>query len=241
MDRLITKDNYQNFWAEKAVHTLNWIKPWEHVLQGDLTKGNVRWFEGGTLNVSLNCLDRHLKLKGNQAAILWEGDDETQQQSYTFSQLHHSVCRMGNALRALGIKKGDAVAIYLPMIPEAIIAMLACARIGAVHCVIFAGFSPQALRHRVQDINAALLITADGYQRGGKSYPLKQQADEACKDLVLPKLVVRHNNVPILFNSKLDHWWHKWQTEVKAECSAEEMAAEDPLFILYITLASKSY
>lgn len=233
MNKAITKENYLAFWAEIANTTIDWIQPWETVLQGDFHSGNLRWFDGGTLNVSSNCLDRHLEKKGNQAAILWEGDEETQQQSYTFSQLHHSVCRMANVLRTLGIKKGDVVAIYLPMIPEAIIAMLACARIGAIHSVIFAGFSPQALRQRIQAANAALLITADGYQRGGKSYPLKQQADEACKALLLSKLIVRHNNAPVLFNSKLDYWWHKLEMEVTAECPAEEMAAEDPLFILY--------
>lgn len=233
MKAAITHENFQEFWADIAKKNIDWMQPWQEVLKGDLHHGNIRWFDGATLNVSVNCLDRHLETKGNQAALLWEGDEETQQKSYTFAQLHHCVCRMGNALRSLGIKKGDRVAIYMPMVPEAIIAMLACTRIGAVHTVVFAGFSPHALRQRIQAANAKLLITADSYQRGGKSFHLKQQADEACNDLSLPKLIIRNENVPVAFNPKLDHWWHELETEMSANCTPEEMAAEDPLFILY--------
>jgi acetyl-CoA synthetase len=221
------------FWAEIATQTIDWMRPWDTVLTGNLKQGDVTWFEGGLLNVSANCLDRHLPHKANQTAIIWEGDDSAKQKTLTFAQLHAEVCRMSNVLKQLKIKKGDTVAIYLPMIPEAAIAMLACARIGAIHTVVFAGFSAQALRQRLIASNCACLITADGFHRGGKAVNLKVQADEATKDLDIKTLVVKNDNNHISFNSKKDYWWHELKQSVAAECMPEAMNAEDPLFILY--------
>ncbi|KTD62467.1 acetate--CoA ligase [Legionella shakespearei] len=221
------------FWAEIATQTLDWIRPWNTVLTGNLKHGDVTWFEGGLLNVSANCLDRHLPHKANQPAIIWEGDDSAKQKTLTFAQLHAEVCRMSNVLKQLKIKKGDTIAIYLPMIPEAAIAMLACTRIGAIHTVVFAGFSAQALRQRLIASDCACLITADGFHRGGKAVNLKDQADEATKDLDIRILVVKNDSNSISFNPEKDYWWHELKQTVAAECAPEPMNSEDPLFILY--------
>lgn len=221
------------FWAEIATQTVDWMRPWNTVLTGNLKQGNVTWFEGGLLNVSTNCLDRHLTHKANHPAIIWEGDDSAKQKTLTFAQLHAEVCRMSNVLKQLKIKKGDTVAIYLPMIPEAAIAMLACARIGAIHTVVFAGFSAQALRQRLIASDCACLITADGFHRGGKAVNLKDQADESTQDLEIKTLVVKNDNNRISFNSEKDYWWHELKQNVAAECAPEPMNSEDPLFILY--------
>ncbi|WP_131796047.1 acetate--CoA ligase [Legionella lansingensis] len=223
----------ESFWADIAHKYVNWLEPWESVIQGRFDHGTVRWFSGAKLNVSENCLDRHLPTKAKQTALIWEGDESQQQRKLTYGQLHEEVCLMANALKALGIGKSDRVGIYLPMIPEAVIAMLACTRIGAVHTVVFAGFSPTALRQRLQAANCKLLIIADGYYRGGKHFALKKQGDEASKDLPLQTLVVKHSGEPIPFDHQRDHWWHDLQLRVKADCPPEAMSAEDPLFILY--------
>ncbi|BCA93880.1 acetyl-coenzyme A synthetase [Legionella antarctica] len=221
------------FWAEIAKQTIDWMHPWSTTLAGGLKHGDVKWFQGGRLNVSSNCLDRHLPHKANQPAIIWEGDDGKQQKILTFSQLHDEVCRMSNVLKRLKVGKGDIVAIYLPMIPEAAIAMLACARIGAVHTVIFAGFSAHALKQRLLASACKCLITADSLQRGGKTVPLKEQADEACNDLSIQTLVVKTGDLPITLDKNKDYWWHELKQQVTAQCIPESMGAEDPLFILY--------
>ncbi|RFA27733.1 acetyl-coenzyme A synthetase, partial [Alkalilimnicola ehrlichii] len=175
---LLTADDYQAmyrrsldepdaFWAEQAEKFLTWFKRWDRVENNDLAKGQVRWFEGGKLNVSYNCLDRHLETRGEQTALIWEGDEPDQDKRITYRELHEQVCRFANALKARGVKKGDRVCIYMPMIPEAAVAMLACTRIGAVHSVVFGGFSPEALKDRIQDAECRTLITADESVRGG--------------------------------------------------------------------------
>jgi acetyl-CoA synthetase len=225
--------SFSNFWAEIARKYINWIKPWDAVLQGSFSEGNIQWFTGAKLNVCANCLDKHLPNKADHIALIWEGDNEHQQQKFSFAQLYEQVCLMANALKALGISKGDRVAIYMPMIPEAVIATLACARIGAVHTIVFAGFSPTALRQRLRAANCKLLITADGYYRGGKHFLLKQQADEATNDLALHTLVIRHSEADISFQAPKDIWWHEIKTTVDTHCPPEAMTSEDPLFILY--------
>lgn len=163
----INQPAVEQFWSEIALKYVAWLQPWKAVLQGSFATGDVQWFSEGKLNVSANCIDKHLPHKANQPAMIWEGDEENEQATLTFAELHQEVCRIANVLKSLGIRKGDKVGIYLPMIPEAAIAMLACARIGAVHTVVFAGFSATALRQRLQASACKLLITADGYQRGG--------------------------------------------------------------------------
>lgn len=228
-----TEDSLAEFWSEIASQTISWLKPWDSILEGNLKEGNVTWFKGGRLNVSVNCLDRHLPHKAKQTAIIWEGDDPAQQKKLTYAELHAEVCRMSNVLKQLQIKKGDKVAIYLPMIPEAAIAMLACARIGAVHTVIFAGFSAHALKQRILASKCKCLISADAFYRGGKLVNLKEQVDEACADLPLKRLFVKNSDLGIKFDPKKDYWWHELKEQVSAECKPESMDAEDPLFILY--------
>lgn len=228
-----TLESLTEFWSEIASQTIDWIRPWDTVLEGGFKDGDVSWFNGSQLNVSANCLDRHLPHRANHPAIIWEGDTEQEQSTLTFAQLHEEVCRMSNVLKSLNIKKGDKVAIYLPMIPEAAIAMLACARIGAIHTVVFAGFSAHALRQRLIASECKCLITADGFKRGGKSVNLKEHADEACINLNLHTLIIKNDHSPVSFNAKTDHWWHERKHEVSAHCIPEPMNAEDPLFILY--------
>lgn len=236
MNKLLAEtisQDLEQFWAKTALAYVDWLKPWTTVLEGDFANGNISWFKEGKLNVSANCLDRHLPHKANQTALIWEGDDPNQQTKLSFAELHAEVCRMANGLKSLGISKGSKVGIYLPMIPEAAIAMLACARIGAIHTVVFAGFSAFALRQRLQAAACKLLITADGYYRGGHYFAQKQQADEAKQGLNIPSLLIKNCDQAIPFNPKQDHWWHELREQVSTDCPPEPMNAEDPLFILY--------
>lgn len=228
-----TEESLKEFWSEIAKQTVDWIKPFTKTLEGDLHHGNVTWFEDGQLNVSANCLDRHLPHKADQAAIIWENDAGDEDRTITYGQLHEEVCRMSNVLKKLGLKKGDVAAIYMPMIPEAAMAMLACARIGVVHTVVFAGFSAHALRQRLIASDCKLLITADSFQRGGKEVALKAQADEATQELSIKTLVVKHKKTPVSFDKTKNYWWHELRQVVDAVCPPEPMYAEDPLFILY--------
>ncbi|PWY55701.1 acetate--CoA ligase [Legionella qingyii] len=228
-----TEDSISEFWSEVAQQTVDWLQPWDTVLTGGLKHGDVTWFKGGKLNVSSNCLDRHLPHKANQPAIIWEGDDPSQHKILTFAELHAEVCRMSNVLKQLKVNKGDKVAIYLPMIPEAAIAMLACTRIGAIHTVIFAGFSAHALRQRLLASECACLITANHFNRGGKLVGLKEQVDEACSDLSLKRLIIKTSDDLVAIDKDKDYWWHELKEQVSAHCDPEPMDAEDPLFILY--------
>ncbi|MEO6093975.1 MAG: acetate--CoA ligase [Novosphingobium sp.] len=224
------------FWREETAR-LNWIKPWTELSNSSFNEADfgVAWFTDGTLNVSANCLDRHLAEHGDTLAIIWEGDDPAQQRKLTYRELHEEVCRFANALKGLGARRGDRVTIYLPMIPEAAVAMLACSRIGAIHSVVFGGFSPEALAGRIQDCDSGFVVTADGGMRGGKLVPLKANVDEAlarCTS-VEAVLVVRHVGNQIAFDPARDHWWHEARETASPDCPPEEMAAEDPLFVLY--------
>ena len=231
------EDN-EGFWAQQA-ERIDWIKPFTKVKDVSFAKDDlhIRWFEDGTLNVCYNCVDRHLDDKADDVAIIWEGDDPTRDLTITYKQLHERVCRFANSLKALGAKKGDRITIYMPMIPEAAVAMLACARIGAVHSVVFGGFSPDALAGRIHDCESNIVITADEGVRGGKAIPLKDNVDAAARNAdvtTLEKvLVVRNTGGDIHWEDGRDAWLHELETEVDADCACEEMGAEDPLFILY--------
>ncbi len=224
------------FWGEVGKR-IDWIKPYSKVKNTSYAPENVaiKWYEDGTLNVSANCIDRHLKARGDQVAIIWEGDDPTVDEKITYRQLHERVCKFANVLKANGVSKGDRVTIYLPMIPEAAYAMLACARIGAVHSVVFGGFSPDSLAGRIIDCQSKFIITADEGVRGGRSIPLKKNTDEALKKGAGDEkvLVVRHTGAPIPWDGKRDVWLHEELAKVGADCPPVEMSAEDPLFILY--------
>ncbi|HEX2667267.1 MAG TPA: acetate--CoA ligase [Gammaproteobacteria bacterium] len=225
----------EGFWAEQAKTFLDWEKPWDRVLKFDYHKAEIRWFEGGRLNVSANCLDRHLAKCGDQTAILWEGDDPRDQRRLTYRELHAEVCRLGNLLKRRGVKKGDRVCIYMPMVPEAAVAMLAAARIGAVHSVVFGGFSPESLKDRILDSDCRVLITSDEGLRGGKKIPLKANCDEALKACpnVHTLLVLKRTGGEIGWDAKRDIWYHETVPKESADCAPESMDAEDPLFILY--------
>ncbi|MES0402525.1 MAG: acetate--CoA ligase [Hyphomicrobium sp.] len=226
------------FWGEMG-RRIDWIKPYTQVKNtsfGPSPDVSIKWFEDGTLNVSANCLDRHLKTRGDQIAIIWEGDDPTQDEKITYKQLHARVCKFANVLKALGVEKGDRVTIYLPMIPEATYAMLACARVGAVHSVVFGGFSPESLAGRIVDADSKLTITADEGLRGGKTIPLKKNTDEALKKAGKEGekvLVVRRTGNSVPWVEGRDHWLHNELLNVSSDCPPVEMNAEDPLFILY--------
>jgi len=225
----------QAFWSSQAETLLQWDKRWDKVLDADFAAGNIRWFTGGKLNVTSNCIDRHLDKRGNQVAIIWEGDDPADDARITYRELHGHVCRLANALKARGVKKGDRVCIYMPMIPEAAYAMLACARIGAIHSVVFGGFSPEALKDRILDSDCRIVITADEGLRGGKRIPLKTNTDKAltlCPD-VHTCLVVQRTGGQIAWQNDRDAWYHELVDQQAADCPAEPMDAEDPLFILY--------
>ncbi len=228
-------DDPEGFWAEHGKR-IDWIKPYTQVKDVDYT-GDVRikWFHDGTLNAAANCLDRHLKVRGSQTAIIWEGDDPNDSKTITYGELHEMVCRLANGLKKIGAKKGDRITIYMPMIPEAAVAMLACARIGAIHSVVFGGFSPDALAGRMQDCDSNIVITADEGIRGGKPIPLKANTDAAmAQSPTIEKcVVVKRTGGDIDWQDGRDVWYHELVESVDADCPAEEMDAEDPLFILY--------
>src|SRR5580658_7710538 len=224
------------FWGEQAKR-IGWIKPFTKVENASFEPGHIsiKWFEDGVLNVAWNCIDRHLHKRGDQTAIIWEGDSPSESKHITYRQLHDEVCKFANILRTRNVGKGDRVTIYLPMIPEAAYAMLACARIGAIHSVVFAGFSPDSLAQRITDCKSKIVITADEGLRGGKKVPLKANVDAAIAksggvDWVV---VVKHTGTPVEMNLTRDFWYHEAATEVTTECPVEHMNAEDPLFILY--------
>ena len=224
------------FWGEHGKR-IDWIKNYEKVRDFSYDQKNlyIKWFEDGTLNASYNCIDRHLKNNGNKTAIIWEGDNPDEQKSITYNELYKNVCKFANVLKKLGAKKGDRITIYMPMIPEAAYAMLACTRIGAIHSVVFGGFSPAALAGRIEDCNSNLIITADEGIRGGKTIPLKQNTDEALKKASSCKkcLVIKRTNGDINWINNRDFWYHELFEEVAETCEPEEMNAEDPMFILY--------
>ena len=230
-------DEPEAFWSEQANSLLNWFKPWDTTLDWSYAKENlhIKWFEGGKLNVSYNCIDRHLEKRADQVAIIWEGDDPTDDKKITYRQLHSEVSKLSNVLKQRGVKKGDRVCIYMPMIPEAAYAMLACTRIGAVHSVVFGGFSPEALKDRILDSDCRVVITADEGIRGGKPIPLKANTDKAVEKCpnVHTVLTVKRTGGDINWNDKHDVWYHELMAEVSDDCPPESMDAEDPLFILY--------
>jgi acetyl-CoA synthetase len=233
------RDDADTFW-NRIGQRLDWIKPYSRIndVSFDLDDLHIRWFDDGTLNVCANCVDRHLDTRGDQVAIVWEGDDPERDEKITYRQLHDRVCRFANVLKRLGVGKGDRVTLYMPMIPEAAIAMLACARIGAVHSVVFGGFSPDALAGRIVDCDSKAVITADEGVRGGKTTGLKANVDKALANdeaaaRVESVLVVRNTGGDIEWDSNRDHWLDQELEHVGADCEPEEMSAEDPLFILY--------
>ena len=242
----ITKEKYQAmydrslndadaFWAEQAEEHLDWYQKWDTVSEYDFHTANIKWFAGGKLNVAYNCIDRHLPARAEQTAIIWEGDDPNASQHITYQTLHDKVCQLANAMRSLGVVKGDRVCLYMPMIPEAVYAMLACARIGAIHSVVFGGFSPEALRGRINDSECKLVITADEGLRGAKPIPLKQNVDQACEGTpsIEKILVCKVTGNKIGWQDDRDVWYHELVDSQETTCEPEPMDAEDPLFILY--------
>jgi acetyl-CoA synthetase len=229
-------DDPEAFWGEQGKR-IHWMKPYTRVKDVSFAHDDVhiRWYYDGTLNASANCLDRHLSTRGDQTAIIWEGDDPKDSKRITYAELHEKVCRFANALKAIGAKKGDRITIYMPMIPEATVAMLACARIGAVHSVVFGGFSPDSLAGRIQDCDSNIVITADEGVRGGRAIPLKANTDEAVAECPTVKsvVVVRRTGGQIDWQDGRDRWYHELLAEASSDCPPEEMNAEDPLFILY--------
>ena len=231
--------NPEGFWREQAEQRIDWMRPFTKVRNVSFDDHNVdiRWFEDGTLNASVNCLDRHLEERGDQTAIIWEGDEPDQDKHITYRELHEQVSRFANALRGQGVRRGDVVCIYMPMIPEAAVAMLACTRIGAIHSVIFGGFSPDALAGRIEDSNAKVVITSDEGVRGGRSIPLKANVDEALTNPAIGSLekviVVKRTGADVAWHAARDVWYEDLMALASPNCPAEEMNAEDPLFILY--------
>ena len=229
-------ENPQEFWAEHG-QRIDWIKPYSQIKDVSYSENDlhIKWFYDGTLNVSSNCLDRHLEERGDQTAIIWEGDNPKEDKRISFKELHSEVCKFANALKELDVKKGDRITIYMPMIPEAAVAMLACARVGAIHSVVFGGFSPDALAGRIQDCDSSLIITADEGIRGGKPIPLKANTDAALKSCPMCKtvVVVKRTGGKIDWAEGRDYWFHDITSAQSEECQPEEMNAEDPLFILY--------
>ena len=228
-------DDSEGFWAEQAKR-LDWYKTPTKIRDVSFTgKVHIKWYYDGVLNASYNCLDRHLAKRGNQTAILWEGDNPKEDAKITYKDLHARVCKLANAMKGLGVKKGDVVTVYMPMIPEAAVAMLACARIGAIHSVVFGGFSPESLANRIVDCDSTMLITADEGLRGGRPIPLKANADEALKRCPTIKnvIVVKRTGGKTGWVEGRDHWYHDLVAKVSADCLPEKMGAEDPLYILY--------
>ncbi len=227
-------DTPDQFWAERAHELITWFQPWQQVRYFDFSRAEALWFEGATLNACYNCVDRHLETRGDQVAIIWEGD-AGENKKITYRQLHQQVCKLANVLKNRGVKKGDRVCIYMPMIPEAAYAMLACARIGAIHSVVFGGFSPEALKDRILNADCRVLITADEGRRGGKTVPLKANVDEAlrlCPD-VHSVITVRCTGAQVSWHEGRDCWYHDVISQADVDCQPEIMSAEDPLFILY--------
>jgi len=243
---LVNADNYEelyrasiadpdSFWAEQAEKFISWYKPWDKVSDVDFNSARISWFEGAELNVSYNCIDRHLATKAEQTAIIFEGDEPGNSRHISYQELHDEVCRFANVLKQRGVQKGDRVCIYMPMIPEVGFAMLACARIGAVHSVVFGGFSPESLKTRILDSDCRVIITADEGVRGGKVIPLKKNADQAVADCpnVHTMLVIRHTGSQVDWNEDIDADYQTLRAQASSECEPAIMQAEDPLFILY--------
>ena len=229
-------DDPEGFWSEQAEKYISWFKPWDSVCNWSFGEDvYIKWFEGAELNVSYNCLDRHLETRADQVAIIWEGDDPNEDRKITYAELHEEVCKFSNVLKGRGVKKGDCVSIYMPMVPEAAVAMLACTRIGAIHAVVFGGFSPDALRDRILDSDCHTVITADQAIRGGNSIPLKANTDQAVSECpnVETVIVIKRGGDPVEWNEKRDVWYHQAMAQASADCDPEIMDAEDPLFILY--------
>jgi acetyl-CoA synthetase len=227
--------NPDAFWAEQAEKFISWYKPWDKVSDIDYSKASIKWFEGAELNVSYNCIDRHLATRAEQTAFIFEADEPGHARHISYQELHDEVCRFANILKDRGVKKGDRVCIYMPMIPEVGYAMLACARIGAVHSVVFGGFSPEALKTRILDSDCRVVITADEGVRGGKSIPLKSNTDAAvagCAN-VHSVIVVKHTKATVNWNDAIDVDYHQLRAKASTQCQPEVMQAEDPLFILY--------
>jgi acetyl-CoA synthetase len=227
----------EDFWSEQADQYVSWFKKWDKVLDWSFDKDDlhIEWFKGATLNVSYNCLDRHLESRGDQVAIIWEGDDPDESRRITYRELHQEVSKFANVLKSRGVKKGDRVSLYMPMVPEAAVAMLACTRIGAVHSIVFGGFSPDALRDRILDSDCQVVITSDQSMRGGKKVPLKANADKAIAQCpnVHTCLVIQRGGDPVKWDDERDVWYHQAMADVTADCPPEEMEADDPMFILY--------
>jgi len=223
------------FWGEQAEEFLTWFSKWDKVQQWDYNDVNIKWFTKAKLNVSYNCLDRHLEKRGDQVAIIWEGDEPNVDKHITYRELHTEVCKLANVLKSRGIKKGDCISIYMPMIPEAAVAMLACTRIGAIHSVVFGGFSPEALKDRILDSDCKLVITADEGIRGGRTVPLKENVDIALSKCpnVHTVLVIQHTSEDVAWNENRDVWYQDAMKNASTDCPATKMDAEDPLFILY--------
>ena len=225
----------EDFWAEQAGKLLHWHQPWKKVSSGDFAKADSKWFEGAKLNVAYNCIDRHLERRGEQTAIIWEGDEPDADKKISYRELHQQVCKLANALKSRGVSKGDRVCIYMPMVPEAAYAMLACARIGAVHSVVFGGFSPESIKDRILDSDCQTVITADEGVRGGRLIPLKANVDQALEQCpnVHSVFVVRRTNADVPWFEDRDVCYYKATEAADSECEPELMDAEDPLFILY--------
>ena len=228
-------EDHDTFWAEQATTFLDWMEPFSQVSSCDMAKGDISWFAGGKLNVTSNCIDRHLPERADQVAILWEGDEPGTDRRITYQELHDEVCKLANVLKDRGVKKGDRVCIYMPMIPEAAFAMLATARIGAIHSVVFGGFSPDSLKDRILDSDCRVVITSDESVRGGRVFPLKANTDVAVEQCpnVHTVLVVQRTGGDVAWNGDRDIWYHEATSNVAATCEPEAMDSEDPLFILY--------